>query len=131
MDDDEREIYELERAFRDQDRSKTVAKQGKDGVRKAKEQAEETLASMHETVAAAIYSGLIHEDPAVRLKAAALWLNKFIATPAAKKDIEDEAVVVEAGPRFEDLLAMIEELKEQLDIAESKLRDQDGEEGDA
>ena len=82
----------------------------KDAIKQTKERTRIDMAGFQETAMAALYSLLIHDDPAIRLKALGLWMSKMVPSVAAER-LEEEPEVVEVGAGFDELAKQIEELK--------------------
>lgn len=82
----------------------------KEAMKRARERTRIDMAGFQETAMAALYSLLIHDDPAIRLKALGLWMGKMVPTLAAER-AEEEKEVIEAGQGFDELAKQIEELK--------------------
>lgn len=83
----------------------------KEIVKAARSKTQADLAGMSETAVAALYSLLVHEDPAVRMKALTLWFTKMVPTVAAERAEEDDGVIDVGGPGFDDLVSEIDKLK--------------------
>lgn len=80
-------------------------------VRVARERAQADLAGMRETASAALYSLMVHDDPAVRLKAISLWYNKMVPTVASEKTEEESQIIDANVAGFDDITAQIDALK--------------------
>lgn len=99
---------ELFRQVGDMERRKEL---DKEFVKRNREQSQADMAGMRSTAMAVLNQLLLHEDPAVQIKALSLWMTKMVPTVASEKVNDEDVIDATVGPGFDELAAQIEKLK--------------------